>query len=218
MTDVVKATEAALTPATFDFAKAVLDRDYPEIKVPVYLNERKAQRLVDVTVRLLELDQRVTSKTHKASKEDADKLSALQEEHDQLADELKAEEYTILIRGISPEESLELEDVAYAKFEREYDETVHPLSGQTVKTEKENDKRDEFYATLIRQAHIVSVTAPNGAIDTDFKGEDNLEKVRVTWARLPFLARVKVDNAINDSKVSVDYYRELADEVFSQRP
>lgn len=217
-TDVAAATEAALTPTTFDFALAVQDREYPEITVPVYLNERKAQQLVDVTDRMLELDQRVSRLSTEAPVELAQRLAALQDEHDALVEELKAEEYIILVRGIAPEDSQTIEDETYEVFPREFNETQHPITGQVVRTEIESEERDELFATRLRQAHIVSVTAPNGAVDTDFKGEANIEKMRLTFSRLPIVARVKLDAAINASKVSVDYYRELADEVFSPRP
>ena len=213
MTETAKAAaEAATTPTTFNFAEAVLDRSYPTIEVPVYLNENAIQRWMTAIREQDALELRLANtKADSHTVEQADKLAAVDEEINRLADELRSERFTVTIRGISPEKQQELEDKSFEEFPREFEDSVHPLSGAVLKTEKESAERQQYFATLLRQAHLVSVTAPNGAKDEDFA---DLEKVRLTWANLPLLARAKVDEAINESTITVDFYREIADEVF----
>lgn len=211
MTETAKAAaEAATTPTTFNFAEAVLDRSYPSITVPVYLNEKSIQRWISAVREQNALELRIAN-SKEPSVEQAKALEKSDTEISRLAEELRGERYIVTIRGISPEKQQQLEAKSLEEFPREFEDSVHPISGAVVKTEKSSEKRDEYFATLLRQAHLVSVTAPNGAMDTDFA---DLEKVRVTWANLPLLARAKVDEAINESTITVDFYREIADEVF----
>jgi len=211
--DVAKAQEAAkaaTTPETFDFAAAVLDRSYPEDDVAVYLDEKRIKRLLEVEAERDALEVRI-AKSKKPGIDWANKLDELTKEYDALVDSLRSQRYTVKIKGISPEDSIELEEKAYEAFPREYEEVPHTVTGHLVKTEKPSDKRDEHFAALIRQAHIVSITAPNGAVDTNFS---DVEKVKAVWQRLPLVARAKLDQAINEATITVDFYRELVDEVF----
>lgn len=204
------AAKAALTRETFDFAAAVQGRSYPEFDVPVYLNEKSIQKLLAADREREELETRIAL-TPKPTVKQAKELDALQTARETIVDELRAERYLVKIKGISTEVAVGLEDKTFEEFPREYDESTHHLTGATVRTEKPNSEREELFASLLRQAHIVSVTAPNGAIDDDFS---DLEKIKATWARLPFVARVKVDQAIQEATISTDFYNELADEVF----
>jgi len=201
---------AATTPETFDFAAAVLDRSYPEVDVPVYLDERKVQRMLALDKERQELETKI-SRASNPGVEQAEALDAMTTEYDEIVDSLRGERYLVRIKGISPERTMELEDAAFEQFPKEFEDTTHPMTGAVIRTEVENDKRGELFATLLRQAHIISVTAPNGAVDTNFS---DIEKVKATWARLPLVARAKIDQAINESTIAVDYYRQLVDEVF----
>lgn len=205
----------SVSKGKFKFIQAVTDRDYPEIDVPIYLNDHKALQLIESTREMVALDNTVSNLGDKAPESMLDKLAKASETHDALVDELRAEAYIVKIKGVSPETLVEIEDRVFAEFPQEFEEIASPIpNAPAIKREVENPKRDELHATLIRQAHLVSVTAPDGAVDDDFEGPENEEMVRATWLRIPPVARIKIDQAINDSKVAVDYYRELADEVF----
>jgi len=212
MTDQKAAIAAVTSPTTFDFAAAVSDRSYPTIEVPIYLNERSIQTMLDIYKERSELELRIAGmKSENVPLEFAQRMNDLTELYDLTREELKGEEYVVKITGISPEETEELEQKSYEAFPREFTESVNPVTGGLVKTEVDSPARDKHFATLLRQAHLVSVTAPNGAVDTNFS---DLDKVRAAFARMPMLARAKVDEAINASTILVDFYRELVDEVF----
>lgn len=211
--DVQKAHDlavAATQPETFDFAAAVLDRSYPEVTVPVYLDERSIQKMLEVDRERKALELRI-ARSSAPQVEHANKLEELDNKFTELVDTLKGQEYVVHIKGIAPERTVELEEETYEKYPREFEEIAHPITGAMVKTEKDIPERNEYWALRIRSEHIVSVTAPNGAVDSDFS---DIEKMRATWARLPLVARNKIDEAINEATIAVDFYRELVDEVF----
>lgn len=206
----VEAAKAATTPETFDFAAAVLDRDYPEDDVPVYLDEKKVKRMIDLVYEREELMNNIGN-TQKPDVKQAKELDKLDKEYDKLVEELKTQKYVVKIKGIGPEEALVKEAEAVEKFPKEFTETTSPLTGAVTKTLVPNEERDDYHSFLLRTAHIVSVTNPAGAVDANFS---DVEKVKAMWTRLPLVARTKIDQAINEATISVDYYRLLADEVF----
>lgn len=204
-----RATEAT-KPTTFNFAAAVMDRSYPEIDVPVYLDEKAAQELLSVYEERSQLETRIAKSKNTPSKL-AERFNELTEKYDELRDSLKHKEFIVRVQGIAPEEQIKIEKLAYEAFPKEYTESINPVTGGITRTEVENPDRDAHFANLIRRAHLVSVTSPDGAVDVDW---DDIEKVTTTFSRMPVLARAKVDEAINASTITVDFYRELVDEVF----
>lgn len=210
MTELQAAVAEVTTPTTFNFAEAVVDRSYPEFRVPIYLDEAAVQALIESQVAIEELET-VIARTKTPTLDMANRLAALQAKFESASDALKSKEYVAVIKGISPEESIRLEEQSYETFPREYEESQSPITGARVRTEIPNDKRDEEFVMLLRQAHLVSVTAPGGAVDSDWS---ELEKVRAMIARLPLVARAKIDEAINKCTITVDFYRNLVDEVF----
>lgn len=210
MTDAKTAAEAATTPTTFNFAEAVLDRSYPEFEVPVYLNEAAVQQLIESERAIAELELRIANAKN-PTLEMAEALEALQTKYDEAKDTLRADEYTVIVRGIAPEEQLALEESTYESFPKEFEETASPITGAKVRTELPNDSRDELFVSLLRRAHLVRVISPTGAIDEDWA---ELEKVKAMFARLPMVARAKIDEAINKCTIAVDFYRSIVDEVF----
>lgn len=227
--DVNKAHEAAVEatqPDTFDFAAAVDGRSYPSFEVPVYLDEENVQKLLDLDRERARLELRVAKRVTVTESEDsetvksivpmptdgqAEELQALDEKYTALVEQLRSDRYIVTVTGISPERNIEILDESYEKYPREFEESVHPLTNVPMKTEVENAERDTYYTARLRQEHITSIVAPNGAKDTSFA---DLNKVITTFRRLPALARMKIDQAINESTISVDFYDEIVDEVF----
>lgn len=201
--------KAVTTPETFDFLEAVMDRSYPESDVIVVLDEKNIQELISV-YNARELVQAKFSKA-KTSVKLADEHARLDDEYNAIVARLAPSTYTVKIKGISPEENIALEELAEKEFPTEYDETTSPVTGAVTKTEKPNEKREAYYASLIRQAHIISVTRPDGAVDADWT---QVAKVQKMINRLPFLARQRIDEAINEATITADFYRVLVDPVF----
>lgn len=201
----------AASRTKFSFAQAVLDRAYPSVKVPVYLDEATSKELADLIVERAELEDRVArAGTGPLAAENAAKLEAMQGKIDVVRQRLREEEYVVTVQGISTERVEQLQKQAEEAFPTEYEESVSPITGATTRTEKTNEEKTKYLTTLLRHAHIVSITAPDGAVSDPM----TVEEMAATWARLPLVARAKIDEAINATSVSVDFYRELVDEVF----
>lgn len=208
--NITAAVQQAMAPETFDFAAAVQNRSFPEFDVAVYLDEKSVQDMLALTTERSALELRI-SQGSKPSVEVADQLEAIDAKYSALVDSLRAQRYNVKIRGISPDVSIKLEEQAAEAFPIEYVDTVHPATGAPVHTEVENEDRQELFVSLIRQAHLVSVTSPTGAVDANFS---DLEKVKSLWRKLPLVARIKLDQAIHDATIATDFYMELVDEVF----
>ena len=210
MTDPKTAVEQVTTPATFNFAEAIRDRSYPEIDVPVYLDEKSVSEMLSYLEEVTELEDRIANMKNPGL-EMANRLEAAQEKHELFADIAKESQYIVRVRGIAPEKSIEISGLSDEAFPVEYTENFNPITNTTVRTPVESDDRDELMAMLLRQAHLVSITAPSGAVDTDFA---SIDKVRSIIKQLPMVARAKIDEAINRCTITVDFYQELVDEVF----
>lgn len=210
MNDPIAAVAAVTGPTTFNFAEAVSDRSYPEIDVPVYLDERAVRELIDARNKINDLETVIAGMANPGV-DQAKQLLDLQDMYELQVDALKEQRYVVRLRGIAPEKELEIERASEEAFPIEYTENVSPITGGLIRTPVESDARDEHIAMRIRQAYFVSITNPSGAVDTDFA---DLEKVRTIFRRLPLVARAKVDEAIEACTINVDYYRELVDEVF----
>lgn len=202
MTDVSDITAAALEEGVFSFADAITDRAYPEFRVPVHLDEAKVQRLLEISDKLENLDDSITP----------EKLEELQEEHDGLADQINKDAFHVVVRGIAPDVYDSVRDTAYGVYPAEFEEGEHVVTGMPWKREIPNDERMDYYLNLLRMKHIVYIENAKGQKDDSFLAD--AAAFSGVWSKLPRVARVKIDEAIQKSVISVDYYRELADEVF----
>ena len=206
--------KTAITREKFSFAAAVNDRAYPEIDVPIYLDEAAAREFVTLQKEREVLDAKMIKADAlgqgKVASSAATAVAELEEKIDAVRDLLDRSRVVVRVRGVAPSDTDALRTEAFQAFPVEYDEVVSPITGAVTKTEKPNPERDSYYAALIRHAHIVSVTAPDGAEDSGF----SVDELTATWSKLPIVARVKIDDAINDTVVSVDFYRDMVSPVF----
>ena len=206
--------ENAAKRETFNFAETVLDRAYPEEQVAIILNERAAQRVIQLRKQIEQFDLEIgAEKNAKVQEALAKQQSELVAEMEQATAELRGQTYTVHVQGVSTEKIEELQQAALEAFPVEYTESVSPITGAVVKTEVPNEKRGRYFTTLVRHAHIRSITAPDGAV----AGNMTVEEMGATWARMPAAARDRIDQAINDCTLATDIYLELVDEVFSPR-
>lgn len=211
MTNPAELAQSATQRGTFSFAQAVQDRNYPEVDVPVYLDEKLVQRLVDLNAELAEIDFD-SSAMDRVPVEVADKYNAARDARDEVLDALRASKYTVHVKGISPERTEELENQSYEIVPKDIEETINPITGQIVKIERPSEDRDAVFSSLLRLEHIQWIEDPAGNRDDSIV--NNLEALAATWKRLPLVARVKIDEAITDTTIAVDFYRDLVDEVF----
>lgn len=197
------------TQTTFSFIDAVSNRGYPEIEVPIYLDESKAAQLINLNNEIYLADQQSSKSTVKIQSK-ADKFENLIKERDELVEELRANKYVVTIRGIDSDAYDKIEKASEEAFPIEYIETQSPITGATIKTQVDSLPRTEWMLNHIRHAHIKSIADPSGAVDSGFP----VDAMEVIWAKLPIQAKAHIDEAIEQSQMDVNYYVQLVDEAF----
>lgn len=202
--------ESAIERKSFNFAATVQDRAYPEVKVPIYLDEDEALQLIEIGEQLNQLDVDIARAKGDRKIALVGKQVELVKRRDALAEKLRGEAYTVTVRGISTEAIEALQEQADAAFPTEVEEVVSPITGATSKVEKPNPKQERYFTSLLRHAHIVSIVDPSGAVADPM----TVDELAATWSRMPVAARVRIDQAINKCSIAADIYRELVDEVF----
>lgn len=202
---------AATTEQTFDFAQAVMDRAYPEFDVQILLDEDHAAQYIEKRDQIEPLDIAIAKaadpKRKKALIAEQQKIVA---EVDELHGEMRKQMYTVHIKGISTERVEEIQNEALEQFPIEHEESVSPITGATNRVEIPSEKRERYFTTLLRHAHVVSITSPSGARSRAL----TVDEFGASWARMPLAARNQIDRAINKASMTVDYYRDVVDEVF----
>jgi hypothetical protein len=206
--------QAAIKRERFSFADAVQDRGYPEVDVPIYLDEAAAHEYVSLQRERAPLEAKMIAASAQKRETEAtrvaEELAKIEERIDAIREELVKSQITVKIKGVAPWRMDALQKDAFEKFPQEYTETVSPITGAKTKEEVPCPERELYFANCVRHAHIVSVTAPDGAVDDNFTVED----IAGIWSHLPIVARVKIEDALNDTVVATDYYAELVNPVF----
>lgn len=145
MTDDALPTPA---PGAFDLIAVLQGREYPELAVPFYLDERTAFALAQANKELTRL-------TLLGKEEQATKLEATIEEMKGI---VKQSRYVYHLRGISQKVKDDVRALAYEKYPQADDNGMAALLGQ----EKANPERDRFFSTALLQVMTTKITTPDG--------------------------------------------------------
>lgn len=133
-----------LDPKTFDLIGVLSGRDYPELEVPVYFNEKLGFEIHQIQKKIAEAEARGDSET----------LESLDVERDTLVKQAESEKYVVTLQGI-PEK-------VYRSIIDQVNEE-HPNETDLLGREKPNPKGDALFTKKLWQAYIRTVTAPDGA-------------------------------------------------------
>lgn len=133
-----------LDPKKLDLIGVLSGRDYPELEVPVYFNEKLGFEIHQLQKKIAEVEARGDSKT----------LEALDAERDKLVNQAESEKFVVTLQGI-PEK-------VYRSIVDQVNEE-HPNETDLFGREKSNPKGDELFTKKLWQAYIRTVTAPDGA-------------------------------------------------------
>lgn len=132
-----------LDPKTFDLIGVLSGRDYPELEVPVYFNEKLGFEIHQLQKKIAEAEVRGDSKT----------LGALDSERDNLVEQAESEKFVVTLQGI-PEK-------VYRSIIEKVNEDF-PNETDILGREKSNPKGDAAFTRSLWQAYIRTVTAPDG--------------------------------------------------------
>ena len=199
----------------FNFADMIRDRTYPEIKVSVYVDEAKALRLLEISEEEAVLDTKIARRKDAiAGPEQIEQLEALDAERWEIVESMQDTKYVAVVRGFTPERRNEMLAEAFEKYPVEYEETTHPITQTPVTTEIEQPERAKFFQDLLWQQAIVKFVAPDGAVADPM----SVEEIHALRVQFPHATRAALDIAVEKVQMASDWYRGIADEVFSPRP
>lgn len=133
-----------LDPKTFDLIGVLSGRDYPELEVPVYFNERLGFEIHRVQKKIAEAEVRGDSKA----------LEALDAELNGLVKQAESEKFVVTLQGI-PEK-------VYRSIIEKVNEDF-PNETDILGREKSNPKGDAAFTRNLWQAYIRTVTSPDGS-------------------------------------------------------
>lgn len=141
---------------TFDLAAVLAGRDYPEIEVPVYFNE-KLGFSISVLIDAIAVAETV------GDKKQAEKL---QKELNALVKSVESERYVVTVTGIP---SRVRNNILKSVYE------AHPEKTDMFGRPEKNMEREELFVKELWVASIVKITAPDGAeVFVDAQEVENL--------------------------------------------
>ena len=77
-----------------------------------------------------------------------------------------------------------------------------------------SEERVDFFSDLLWNKALVRLIAPDGAVAEPM----TVEETHVFRRNLPHATRLYIDKAVDKVQMATDWYKGLADEVFSPRP
>ena len=163
-----------LNPKTFDLIGVLSGRDYPELEVPVYFNEKLGFEIHRIQKKIREAELRA----------DSEAIKALDAEKDALVKSAVSEKYVVTLQGI-PEEVYRS---ILSKVEEEF-----PNETDFVGNVKPNPKGDSLFTRKLWEAYLREVTAPDGT--KNFVGE---KEVDALIAKAPAAAQEAITGGISE--------------------
>lgn len=137
-------------PGTFNLVERLMGRNMPKDDVVVYFDEQSGYEREKVAFAL-------------SQETDEAKVKELNDKLDELDATLAESKYTFHMTGISHKTYDEIIDKTREAYPAEYEESIHPITGQKVKAELPSEEREQLYNTLFLTACVESVEDPEGA-------------------------------------------------------
>jgi len=199
--EVQEIVDAAKAPGTFNIVNLLRERAYPQDSVTVYIDESAAYAGG-------EIDKRIAVTT------DEEELKKLNEERETIIKKMNDSAITFHLVGISESRRNDILKQAKKKYPIEYVKDVNPLTGETVREEKESPERDELFTDLLWQASISRIEDSNGNIQESL----GYSEVRDMRSMFPLASTAKVTEAIEKIRVATAVFMMEVNEDFLPKP
>lgn len=187
-----------LDPKTFDLIGVLSGRDYPELEVPVYFNEKLGFEIHQIQKKIAEAEARGDSET----------LESLDVERDTLVKQAESERYVVTLQGIPEKVYRSIIDQVNEEYPNETD-----LLGR----EKPNPKGDAMFTRELWKAYIRTVTTSDGA-----KNHAGEKEIDALIADAPAVAQEAITRGISElrtgSKAGFEYAAKEIDFLSSASP
>lgn len=208
--EIIDMVEDSVKPGKFSILSALKDRAYPKTDVSVYIDENDSYAAAIVQEKIKEIEERDIDSGFNLSDEDKAELESLIAKRDELVKKIDEGKYVFKITGISEGLREDLYKRSLESYPIEYEETKNPFTGEAVKTEKENAERDSMLTALLWEAHIESITAPDGSVQSEITDAD-IDAMRRS---LPLASISKVTESIEKLRIATAMFMLKVDEDF----
>ena len=190
----IEAAEEAVKPGKFSILKALKDRAYPVLDVPIFLDEQAA------------LDAARVSAQIDALEEDGEEMKALEAEFEEALARLNHSRVTVKVQGISEGRREELFKVVNEQFP-----TTTEKDAFGSKTEVYDPKRDVEFTKSLWVEQIISLTDVDGAAQEGV----TLEDVEEMFVSLPPAASSVINKVVmEDIRIATAIFMSKADSDF----
>ncbi len=210
--EIIEAVEQAKKPGKFKILDVLQDRGYPTEQVEVFLDEAVAYAASDLDDAIKELDRQLD---REAGNNDAvDDLMKRRDEvldrKEKLVEEMGGARYVFHLMGISEGKRQDLYDRAVGQFPIEYERDRNAFTGESDKKEIDNQERDRFFTTLLWEAHVTKIVAPDGSVQEGINFDEALELRRV----LPLAATGAITEGIEKMRTATALFMMSVNEDF----
>ena len=192
-----ESVEAAKAPGTFNIVNLLRDRAYPEQSVTVYLDEQAAYAGGEIDSRI-------------ATTADDAEVERLTGERETIVEQLKKSAVTFHLKGLTESRRNDMLKQAKKKYPIEYTREMNPMTGESIREEKDSAERDELFTDFLWQASILRVEDSEGNIQENFGYSD----IREMRSNLPLASSAKITEAIEKIRVATAVFMHEVNEDF----
>jgi len=210
--EIIEAVEEAKKPGKFKILDVLQDRSYPSDKVEVFLDEGVAFAAAELDVKLKDLERKLDKKvsSSEAIEDLMERRDKILDQKEKIVEEMGGARYVFHLTGIPEGKRQDLYDKAVESFPIEYERDRNAFTGDSEKKELENSERDRYFTTLLWQAHIEKIVAPDGSEQEGVTLEDAIELRRV----LPLAAIGAITESIEKMRTATALFMMSVNEDF----
>jgi hypothetical protein len=212
MSDIEEVVENAKKPGVFNIVDVVKGRSYPVDKIDVFIDEHVAFQASELDAAIVKVSEQMDEKN--LDKKSIDDLLKRRDEildrKDKLVEEMGGTRYVFHLTGVSEGIRQDIYDKAVEKYPVEYEKNRNSFTGDTEKVELENVERDRYFTSMLWQASISKIVAPDGQEQNGVSLDDALELRR----SLPLASTSAITEAIEKMRAATAIFMMSVNEDF----
>lgn len=212
MSDIEEIVEKARKPGTFNIVDVVKGRSYPTDTVDVFIDENVAFQASELDAAIVKISETMDKKNLDKKTLDGflKKREEILDRKEKLVEEMGGTRYVFHLTGVSEGKRQDLYDKAVEKYAVEYEKNRNAFTGDTEKVELENVERDRYFTSLLWEASVVKIVAPDGDEQTSINYEEALELRR----SLPLASASAITEAIEKMRAATAIFMISVNEDF----
>lgn len=210
--EIVEIVEKAKKPGTFKIVDVVKNRGYPKDQVDVFLDE-------SVAFQAAEINEAINSIAQEMDKSGVDKKTLnellkrredILDAREKLLEEMGESKYVFHLTGISEGKRQDLFDQAVKKYPIKTVNKMNQVTGELEDKEVENIDRDRYFTSLLWEAGISKIVAPDGDEQDGITFEDAEELRRM----LPLASLTTITEALEKMRAATALFMMSVNEDF----